>query len=95
MRAATDIALMEFGRGVIRTVGEEIDRLEVELRSLCPGLQFVDLETDRGRSDQCTGTAERVVGAVGGGGEEQLQPQSSSSGSNGGGSGSPAAAGAA
>ena len=43
--------MMEFGRGVIRTCGEEIDRLEMELKSLNPGLVYVDLETDRGRSD--------------------------------------------
>jgi len=34
LRDAMDMALMEFGRGVIRTVGEEIDRLEEELKAL-------------------------------------------------------------
>ena len=51
LRNAMDLAMMEFGRGVIRTCGEEIDRLEMELKSLNPGLVYVDLETDRGRSD--------------------------------------------
>lgn len=51
LRDALDLAMMEFGRGVIRTVGEEIDRLEIELRSICPGLDYVDLETDRGRME--------------------------------------------
>ena len=27
------------GRGVIRTVGEEIDRLETEMKALVPGLR--------------------------------------------------------
>ena len=36
------------GKGVIRTVGSEIDRLEGELRELVPGLAYVDLETDKG-----------------------------------------------
>ena len=36
------------GKGVIRTVGSEIDRLEGELRELVPGLVYVDLETDKG-----------------------------------------------
>ena len=47
---ALDTAMMDFGRGVISTVGAEIDRLEAELRQLCPGLIFVDLETDRAAS---------------------------------------------
>ena len=51
IRDAMDMAMMEFGRGVIRTVGEEIDRLEAELRTICPGLVYVDLETDRGRTE--------------------------------------------
>jgi zinc transporter 9 len=51
LRDAMDLAMMEFGRGVIRTVGEEIDRLEAELRAICPGLRYVDLETDRGRAE--------------------------------------------
>lgn len=34
---------------MIRTVGEEIDRLETEMKALVPGLVFVDLETDKGR----------------------------------------------
>lgn len=42
-------ALETFGRGVIRTVGEEIDRLEGELKRLVPGLVYVDLETDKGK----------------------------------------------
>lgn len=51
LRDAMDAAMHEFGRGVIRTVGEEIDRLEAELQKLYPGLAYVDLETDRGRQD--------------------------------------------
>jgi zinc transporter 9 len=51
LRNAMDLAMMEFGRGVIRTVGEEIDRLETELRDLVPGLVYVDLETDKGRTE--------------------------------------------
>lgn len=47
---ATDMAMMEFGKGVIRTVGEEIDRLENEMKALVPGLRYVDLETDKGRA---------------------------------------------
>ncbi|KDD72861.1 hypothetical protein H632_c2802p0, partial [Helicosporidium sp. ATCC 50920] len=49
---ALDAAMAEFGRGVIHTVGEEIDRLEGELKSLVPGLVYVDLETDKGRADK-------------------------------------------
>lgn len=33
---------------MIRQVGEEIDRIEGELKVLVPGLVYVDLETDRG-----------------------------------------------
>jgi zinc transporter 9 len=51
LRDAMDAAMHEFGRGVIRTVGEEIDRIEAELQKLYPGLAYVDLETDRGRQD--------------------------------------------
>ena len=43
---------MRAGRGVIRTVGEEIDRLEGELKALVPGLVYVDLETDKGRAEK-------------------------------------------
>eukprot|EP00887_Chlorella_sp_A99_P004011 scaffold11.g4011.t1 len=48
MQDAMDYAMRDFGRGVIRTVGEEIDRIEMELKALVPGLEYVDLETDRG-----------------------------------------------
>ncbi|EFN60121.1 hypothetical protein CHLNCDRAFT_18700 [Chlorella variabilis] len=48
MEDAIDMAMMDFGRGVIRTIGSEIDRLEGELKVLVPGLAYVDLETDRG-----------------------------------------------
>lgn len=54
---ALDLAMMEFGRGVIRTVGEEIDRLEEELKRICPGLEYVDLETDRGRTESAAAAA--------------------------------------
>lgn len=37
---------------MIRTVGEEIDRLEGELKALVPGLVYVDLETDKGRAEK-------------------------------------------
>lgn len=37
LRDAMDASMMEFGRGVIRTVGEEIDRLEEELKDMVPG----------------------------------------------------------
>ena len=47
LRDALDMALMEFGRGIISTVGGEIDRLEAELVNICPGLLYVDLETER------------------------------------------------
>ncbi len=47
LRDAMDMTLMEFGRGVISTVGAEIDRLEIELTDICPGLLYVDLETER------------------------------------------------
>lgn len=57
LQDAMDLAMMEFGRGVIRTVGEEIDRLEAELKLLCPGLKYVDLETDRGRVENAASSA--------------------------------------
>ena len=60
LQDAMDLAMMEFGRGVIRTVGEEIDRLEVELKALCPGLAYVDLETDRGRTESAVQAAAAV-----------------------------------
>lgn len=63
LRNAMDLAMMEFGRGVIRTVGEEIDRLECELRELCPGLYYVDLETDKGRTDKISGNLECIINA--------------------------------
>lgn len=47
LRDAMDMALIEFGRGIISTVGGEIDRLEAELTKICPGLMYVDLETER------------------------------------------------
>lgn len=40
------------GRGVIGTVGGEIDRLEAELKEMVPGLVYVDLETDKGKMEQ-------------------------------------------
>lgn len=49
LQNAMDLALFEVGRGVIRTMGEEVDRLEEELKHMVPGLVYVDLETDRGR----------------------------------------------
>lgn len=49
---AMDLAMREFGRGVVQTVGSEVDRLETELKSMVPGLVYVDLETDKGRSEQ-------------------------------------------
>lgn len=49
LQNAMDLAMFEVGRGVIRTMGEEVDRLEEELKSMVPGLAYVDLETDRGR----------------------------------------------
>ncbi|KAL4421651.1 hypothetical protein ABPG75_010942 [Micractinium tetrahymenae] len=58
---AIDLAMMEFGKGVIRTVGSEIDRLEGELREKVPGLVYVDLETDKGaekRRDSLLGSAD-------------------------------------
>ena len=61
LRNAMDLAMMEFGRGVIRTVGEEIDRLECELRELCPGLYYVDLETDKGRTEKAGGNLECII----------------------------------
>jgi zinc transporter 9 len=63
LRNAMDLAMMEFGRGVIRTVGEEIDRLECELRELCPGLYYVDLETDKGRTEKFSGNLECIIDA--------------------------------
>lgn len=62
LRNAMDLAMMEFGRGVIRTCGEEIDRLEIELRALVPGLAYVDLETDRGRAE--TSSLECAISSV-------------------------------
>lgn len=47
LRDAMDVTLHEFGTGVISTVGAEIDRLEIELTKICPGLLYVDLETER------------------------------------------------
>ncbi|KAL4450203.1 hypothetical protein ABPG77_010872 [Micractinium sp. CCAP 211/92] len=61
MEDAIDLAMMEFGKGVIRTVGSEIDRLEGELRQKVPGLVYVDLETDKGaekRRDSLLGSAD-------------------------------------
>lgn len=46
---------------MIRTVGSEIDRLEIELREKVPGLMYVDLETDKGsekRRDSMLGSAD-------------------------------------
>jgi hypothetical protein len=45
-------ACVTAGRGVIGTVGEEIDRLEAELKEMVPGLVYVDLETDKGKMEQ-------------------------------------------
>lgn len=64
---AIDYAMMDFGKGVIRTVGTEIDRLEGELRTLVPGLRYVDLETDKGAAAR--GTDGSVMGSMDGGGE--------------------------
>jgi zinc transporter 9 len=47
LRDALDAAAAELGRGAIRTVGEEVDRLEEELRAIEPGLLWCDLESDR------------------------------------------------
>lgn len=56
-----DQAMMSFGRGVIRTVGEEIDRLESELKAMVPGLVYVDLETDKGRAEKAMAQASIAV----------------------------------
>lgn len=72
LRNTMDLAMMEFGRGVIRTVGEEIDRLEEELRVLVPGLLYVDLETDRGRTE-LSATHSLLDSAVDGVATEQQQ----------------------
>jgi zinc transporter 9 len=61
---AMDLAMMEVGRGVIRTVGEEIDRLEAELKAMVPGLVYVDLETDRGRAEHHGSSMECPVTVV-------------------------------
>lgn len=64
------------GRGVIRTVGEEIDRLEGELKAMVPGLVYVDLETDKGRAEKGTGVAVVLDNAEGGPWPAPAQPQS-------------------
>ena len=56
------------GKGVIRTVGSEIDRLEGELRELAPGLSYVDLETDKGSSGGGGGGPSAMGGSWEGGG---------------------------
>lgn len=60
LQDAMDMAMMEFGRGVIRTVGEEIDRLETEMKEMVPGLRYVDLETDKGKAN-----ATKLMSAMG------------------------------
>ena len=60
-KAKDDAMMFEFGRGVIRTIGEEIDRLEVELRTMVPGLLYVDLETDKGRTEAATNNISAFV----------------------------------
>ncbi|PSC74152.1 Metal tolerance C4 [Micractinium conductrix] len=68
MEDAIDLAMMEFGKGVIRTVGTEIDRLELELKAINPGLVYVDLETDKGQS------AHSMLGGVLSSGDFSAEP---------------------
>ena len=75
LRNAMDLTMMNFGRGVIRTVGEEIDRLEVELKELCPGLAYVDLETDRGRVEMSSLECPITMPSVGSALPQQQQQQ--------------------
>lgn len=46
---AFTIVLAEYGALLVQAVGAEVDRIESEIRSLVPGVQYVDLEADRGR----------------------------------------------
>ncbi|KAJ9529803.1 hypothetical protein QJQ45_022205 [Haematococcus lacustris] len=45
-----DRVLKSYGRDIISAVGAEVDRIELEIQAINPGIRFVDLETDRGRS---------------------------------------------
>jgi solute carrier family 30 (zinc transporter), member 9 len=80
-QAAMDGKMFEFGRGVITTIGGEIDRLEIELKGLVPGLVYCDLETDKGRAEEVVmssldldlNESEKKMGSSkGGGGGEGL-----------------------
>lgn len=46
---AFSIALREYGAQLVRAVGSEVDRIEGDIQNLVPGVQYVDLEADRGR----------------------------------------------
>lgn len=66
--AALEAWLKEFGRDIISAVGAETDRIEVDIARLNPGIKWVDLETDRGRSERVrTGWGIPVTGSFDGG----------------------------
>ena len=47
--SAFELLLKEHGARVVQAVGAEVDRMEAEVQKLVPGVQYVDLEADRGR----------------------------------------------
>lgn len=42
-----DLVLKGYARDIINAVGAEVDRIEVEIQAINPGIRYVDLETDR------------------------------------------------
>ena len=46
---AFEATLKEHGARIVQAVGAEVDRMEAEIRRVVPGVQYVDLEADRGR----------------------------------------------
>ena len=49
-RESCETFLKLYGENVVSAVGLEIDRIEDEIRRKFPGVHYVDIEVDRGRS---------------------------------------------
>ncbi|KXZ46661.1 hypothetical protein GPECTOR_41g625 [Gonium pectorale] len=62
-RAAIEVLLRSYGRDLISAVGAEVDRIELDIQKMNPGIIYVDLETDRGRHDPRRGAL--VLGIAG------------------------------
>ncbi|GLC42515.1 hypothetical protein PLESTB_001106300 [Pleodorina starrii] len=65
-RQALERLMRSYGRDLVSAVGAEVDRIESEIQKMNPGILYVDLETDRGRSNDPWRRGAAVLGIAGG-----------------------------